>query len=123
MATREQHLGQARHNERFLTTFDLSVSPYLDWAVTVIFYAALHYLRALAARYGFISISSYVDEDRTFARLSVLRRNAGIYADYRQLKDDSRAARYEMRRLTPQEVSELRDEELYRIREVVLANL
>ncbi len=123
MATGEQYLDQARHNERFLTTFDLSVSPYLDWAVTVIFYAALHYLRALAAIYGFTGISSYVDEDRTFARLSVLRRNAGIYADYRQLKDDSRAARYEMKRLTPEAASELRNEELYRIREVVLANL
>ena len=123
MGTQEQHLGQARHNEGFLGTFDIDSTPYLDWAVTAIFYAALHYIRALGARSLFTNISSYADMDRVFSWLEVFRRNSGIYGDYRQLKDDSRAARYDMVCLSPPDVRELRDEELRRIREFVLANL
>jgi hypothetical protein len=95
----------------------------LDWAVTVIFYAALHYIRALAARHHFTNISSYGDIDRLFERLRVFRMNPAIYIDYRQLKDDSRAARYDLRGFVPDEVEDLRVEELRRIREFVLGSL
>lgn len=123
MATEQEHLRQAEHNEQFLTTFDLPITPYLDWAATVIFYAALHYIRALAARHHFRSISTYGEMDKLFDRLALFRRNAWVYEDYRQLKDDSRAARYDMRMFSPQEVVELRDEELHRIREFVRGQL
>lgn len=123
MATKEAHLQQAEHNERFLGTFDISISPHLDWAITVIFYAALHYIRALAAKHLFTNISRYGDLDRVFDRVSIFKRNGWIYADYRQLKDDSRAARYDMVKFSPREVEEFRDEELRRIREFVRANL
>lgn len=123
MATERAHLGQGAHNDQFLTTFDLATTPYLDWAVTVIFYAALHYIRALAARYLFANISTYGELDRIFERLDVFRRYPDIYGDYRQLKDDSRAARYDMRKFSSPEVGGLRDEELRRIREFVLARL
>jgi hypothetical protein len=102
MPSTEQHLAKARHNEAFLGTFDLANPRYLDWAVTAIFYAAL---------------------DRAFERLQILKRNARIYGAYRQLKDDSRAARYDMWEPRPPEVVDLRDEELKTIREFVLANL
>ena len=55
--------------------------------------------------------------------LAVLRGNPGIYIDYRQLKDDSRAARYNMWRPPYGEVVDFRDGELRRIREFVLAHL
>lgn len=123
MATEPEHLQQAQHNEQFLTTFELATTPYLDWAVSVIFYAALHYIRALAARHHLTNISTYGDMDQAFARLTVFRKNPAIYPDYRQLKDDSRAARYDMARFTPREVVDLRDQELHRIRGFVLTNL
>ena len=123
MATEQAHLRQAQHNEQFLTTLDPAVTPYLDWAVTVIFYAALHYIRALAARHQFMNISRYGELDRVFERLPVFRHNRAVYADYRQLKDDSRAARYDMGVFSSEDVAGLRDEELYRIRQFVLANL
>lgn len=123
MATELAHLRQAQHNEQFLATFDLAITPYLDWAVTVIFYAALHYIRALAAKHQFMNISRYGDLDRVFERVPVFRRNPELYVDYRQLKDDSRATRYDMRAFSFEEVGDLRDEELYRIRQFVLAQL
>jgi hypothetical protein len=123
MPTRDQHLRKAQHNERFFTSFDINLTPYLDWVITGIFYAALHYIRALAAKYRFTNISSYGDMDRLFNRLSVFRNNATIYSDYRQLKDDSRVARYEMDQLSPSDVVELRDVEFDRIKSFVLSNL
>lgn len=123
MATEQSHLRQARHNEEFLATFNLGATPYLDWAVTAIFYAALHYIRALAARHLFTNIARYGELERVFARLQIFRPYPGVYADYRQLKDDSRAARYDMRIFLPQEVEALRDEELNRIRQFVLGHL
>jgi hypothetical protein len=123
VATVREHIAQARHNEAFLGTLDLRSSPYLDWAITVIFYAALHYLRAIFARNLITNIARYGDMDKAFERLAVMKRNPGIYDDYRQLKDDSREARYNMWRPGPAEVIEFRDGELSRIREFVLANI
>lgn len=120
MASEQAHLAQARHNEAFLGSFDLATTPYLDWAVTAIFYSALHYIRALAARYRITNISTYGEMDRLFQRVSLFRQHQWVYQDYRQLKDDSRAARYDMRKFTLREAGELRDEELFRIREFVL---
>ncbi len=123
MASVVEHLAQARHNEAFLASLDLPTTPYLDWAVTAIFYAALHYLRGLLARHHVTNISRYGEMDTAFDRLAVLRGNPGIYIDYRQLKDDSRAARYNMWRPPYGEVVDFRDGELRRIRDFVLARL
>ena len=121
MASATAHLQQAEHDEAFLSTLDLSTPVYLDWAVTVIFYAALHYIRAVAARHFFTSVSSYGDMDRLFERVAALKAHSALYHDYRQLKDDSRAARYDMRRFSADEVTDLRDGELRRIRTVARA--
>lgn len=123
MASENEHLRQAAHNEEFLTAHGLADTPYTDWAVTAIFYAALHYVRALLSRYHYTNISRYGEMDKAFERVDVLRRNDSIYVDYRQLKDDSRAARYDMWKPTGDEVIDLRDGELSRIRSFVLATL
>lgn len=116
LASEAEHIRQAEHNERFLESFDLPTTPFLDWATTAIFYTAVHYVRAVAAHHRVTNISRHGEVDKLFATLPILRQNPGVYDDYRQLKDDSRDARYDMRRLTLREVVELRDEELSRIR-------
>ena len=118
-----QHLEQAQHNERFLATLDPASTPFRDWAVTIIFYAALHYLRALFARYLHANITRYGEMDTAFSRIDVCRRNPRIYDDDRQLKDDSRAARYDMWRPAVADIVDYRDNELRRVREFVQANL
>lgn len=121
MPTKEQHLQQARHNEAFLATFDLATSPYLDWAATAAFYAALHYLRSLMSGYGYRNISGYGDMDKAFERLSILKRNPAVHDSYRQLKDDSRVARYDMWKPSGADIVDLRDEML-KVKTFVLAN-
>lgn len=123
MPSRDNHLAQAKHNEAFLSGFDLGRTIFLDWAVTAIFYSALHYLRALMARHGYTNVSTYGDMDVAFDRLSVLKRRPDINDDWRSLKDDSWAARYNMWKPQGDEVVDLRDGELRRIRDFVVANL
>jgi hypothetical protein len=123
MASQAEHRTQAERNEDFFGTFDISGAKFLDWAVTVLFYSALHYLRSLMSKHGYLNVSSYGDMDRAFERLAVLKRNPDIYVDYRGLKDDSWAARYNMWRPAPSEVVELRDNEFQRVRHFVIANL
>jgi hypothetical protein len=123
MASVAQHLAQAGHNEAFLESLDLRTTPYLDWAMTIIFYAALHYIRGLLARYQVTNISSYGEMDKAFNRLILLRQNPGIHTDYRQLKDDSRAARYNMWSPAYGDIVDFRAGELRRIREFVLAHV
>ena len=123
MPSRDQHLEQARHNEQFLDSFDLGRTPFLGWVVTATFYTALHYLRALMSRHGYTNVSNYGDMDVAFARLSILKRRPDINDDYRSLKDDSWSARYNMWRPQADEVVGMRDGELRRIRDFVLANI
>jgi len=52
MPTQQQHLVQAKHNEDFVNSFDLQTTPYLDWVVTGIYYAALHYVESYLALQG-----------------------------------------------------------------------
>jgi hypothetical protein len=122
MPTKDEHLRQARHNEAFLGTFDLAQSVYLDWAATAAFYSALHYLRALMSRLNYTNISGYGDMDRAFERLAILKRNPGIHDSYRQLKDDSRSARYNMWTPSGGDIVDLRDE-MAKIRDFVVANV
>ncbi len=123
MATKKEHIRKAEHNERFIDLFDIDTTPFLDWVITGIFYSAIHYIRALAAKYDLINISSYGDMDNLFNRISVFKNNRTAYMDYRQLKDDSRSARYEMVKFSTREVRSLKNGEFQRIKSFVLANI
>ena|SRR6266850_1482943 len=120
MGTVNQHKAKAEHNEAFVSTFDLSTTPFLDWAVTGIFYAALHYVRAFAASKRITNISSYGEMDKLFDRIAGLKQ---LYRHYRFLKDESRAARYEVRAFTRPEVEEMQRLDLAAIKHYVATNL
>ena len=122
MPSQAQHLKQAQHNEAYLASFDLAKSPYLDWAVTAAFYSALHYLRALMAKYGYTNVSSYGDMDKAFDRLAVLKQNPAVHDSYRQLKDDSRDARYNMWKPGGGDVTDARDE-MFKVRDFIVPKL
>src|SRR5208337_3068619 len=47
MASQEEHIKQAQHNESF--SLSIKETPYLDWVVTGIFYSALHYIEGYLA--------------------------------------------------------------------------
>ena len=62
MPSRLTHRQQAQHNEEFIASFDLDATPYLDWVVTAIFYAALHFVDSYLATKD-IHLSSHRGRD------------------------------------------------------------
>jgi hypothetical protein len=113
MATSPEHKAKALHNERFLEVPDLTGDEFADWAVTVLFYSALHWMRALAAQEGY-QIRSYKrykehpGEDEVFQGTGVFTLQAFDW--YRHLRDDSRNARYEMQGFSASEFRSLQQE-------------
>ena len=90
MPSTDEHLRQAKQNEGFVDSFDLKSSPYLDWALTGIFYSAVHYIEAVLAINGKHPI---VHSQRN-TWICMYINNSDIYDAHRDLKDDSRDARY-----------------------------
>ena len=92
MPARDEHLSQARSNE-FVALFLLQ-HQYPDWAVTVFFYAALHYVESVLAESNLHSENHPV-RDSSIARSVKLR---AIYGEYRYLKTLSTDARYRVKK-------------------------
>lgn len=83
------HILQARHNEEFYQATDKTA--YSDWAMTAVYYAALHYVDALLARAGMIDPGGHDVRDQEVRARAELRPIARLYF---RLKSRSRNARY-----------------------------
>jgi hypothetical protein len=115
MPTEGNHRAQAQDNEAFADFLLAHNEPrYLGWAVTSIFYAAVHYGRAfLRARSG-PAITSHPGFETHFLRFS---RDPSLYSLYRRLKDESERARYDCATYSSSEVDELKQKYLIPFRE------
>jgi uncharacterized protein (UPF0332 family) len=88
LPTKGQHLAKAEHNQKLADT--LVKGSYPDWAVTIYFYSALHYVHAVLAVYG-----QHPESHEATAPL--VRRNPvlkKVWAEYRSLQTAARNARY-----------------------------
>lgn len=83
------HILQVQHNETFYHATDKSV--YSDWAMTAVYYAALHYVDAFLAQVGIIDPGGHDVRDQEVHRRAELR---PIVSSYFRLKSRSRSARY-----------------------------
>lgn len=116
MPEQDSHLRQAQHNESFVASFDLDSTLYLDWAVTGIFYAALHYIEAFLAIQN-IHSPAHVSRDSIFQKEHVLK---PAYNQYRILKTRSESARYDLQQFSSAEVRELISGELQAVKSHIL---
>jgi hypothetical protein len=91
MPSESVHRRQAEHNKQFLDWLDLDVTEYLDWAVTVIFYTALHFVEWLLATKNLHS-DFHANRHQVMGRVSELKR---IWPDYQELEFQSRRSRYD----------------------------
>ena len=103
MPSQREHAFQALHNREFLATFDLDNSPFLDWAVTVIFYTAVHLVEHFLAHQG-QDLLSHQTRERFISQSADLK---PIWSVYRELKYQSGRARYLVARFQPDEVKKL----------------
>lgn len=105
MPKKDEHVNWAIHDRDFWTSIDLDNNPYTDWAVTGMFYEAVHWVEA------FLATKPYHSGDhkkRERAMLSLYPSDlAAITADFKDLKKDSETARYECYRHTAKEARQL----------------
>jgi hypothetical protein len=116
----EQHLAQARHNEALSIRCQ---ERYPDWAITAMFYAALHLLEAhFAGTAGPGAPSHYVNHDER--RVAVRTRvSSDAYRRYRFLEDSSRTARYLCPAYTAGDAQVARSSQYEPLREALLRTI
>jgi hypothetical protein len=88
-----EHLARSRQNLRFAESFDLETTEYLDWVVTVYFYAAMHLVDAI------LYFRDHFDPPYHEIRRDCVRTKSYLRAinhQYKELKDRSEDARYRL---------------------------
>jgi hypothetical protein len=105
MATVQEHRLKAVRNRDFLDSHKLSEGEFVDWGVTVLFYCALHWVRALLAQERY-QVKNCRDEEDAITGTRVFTLQALEW--YRHLKDSSRQARYETKEFSPSAYRDLR---------------
>lgn len=115
MPNSTDHTLQAKHNEEFYQVIDKNV--YSDWAMTVLFYAALHYIDAFLGQVS-IHPGGHDTRDHEVSSRKELR---PIYGQYRHLKNRSRNARYYCNTtFTPKELQQCYGGDLAAISKTIL---
>ncbi len=95
----QEFLDQASHNWNFHEAIcDQYPTSFYDWKITLLFYTAIHYLKALAAQKGIhigdthLEIDQSVNPDRPHTKMPISR---NAWREYKSLYNYSRSARYE----------------------------
>ena len=91
MPQKDEHINWATHNRCFWTSIDLDNTPFIDWAVTGIFYESVHWVEALLATKNHHS-STHTERKTNIVSYELELRP--IWEDYIQLERDSRNARH-----------------------------
>ncbi len=90
------HITKAERNENFYKNSSLASSKFNDWAATVLFYAAMHYVDAVLAQDStlppyFRNPESHPQRAKAIARCS---KTVGIHIRYKTLMERGWEARY-----------------------------
>jgi uncharacterized protein (UPF0332 family) len=87
--TKDEHVKKAERNEAFAEHLAKN-SKYTDWAVTILFYAAVHYVDAVLA----VSQIHPEDHKERKAAIAVNDTLKCVYREYRKLETLSWNSRY-----------------------------
>ena len=106
MPTLQQHVTQARRNEELSRSIE---SSHPDWAVTTLFYAALHYVKAFSHVHPPMRSAgaATISHDAVISALG--QQAPRIHRQYRRLFDGSLDARYQCQVFSQREVDAFRD--------------
>jgi hypothetical protein len=100
LPSKEAHLKQADDNEKLATT--LSKTTFTDWAVTVYFYAAVHYVEAMSA-VQHVHSDDHADRNQ---HVNAQLKTDQVRDKYHALRVFSRQTRYDGHKPTPSELSD-----------------
>lgn len=101
MPKKDEHIDWAIHDRDFWTSIDLDNSPYIDWALTGMFYESLHWVEAFLASKNCHSGKHSERSQNMRPELKLMQ------TDYDTLKQDSETARYDCYKHTAEEARQL----------------
>lgn len=119
MSTAAKHVAAGRRNESLVPTLVGAVPPAFDWAVTVVYYAAVHYGRAFLAANGGKATTSHRMFDSQFIGAGGDQKQ---YNNYRTLKDTSESSRYDCVEFDRHDVDKMINDHMVPFRDYCLAN-
>ena len=102
MPSREEHLAQAARNEALAQ--QLVAMGEAGWAITGLFYAALHLIQAYLVQVG----PAPVNHQKRAVSIAATVELARVVDPYRLLKALSENARYDCRAFSPEQFEEVR---------------
>lgn len=118
MKNRDEHLQQARSNERHAENLLQNArAEDLTWAVTVLFYAAAHYGRAFLIERGTSTITTHGGFATHFGRKWITAPD--IFPLYQELQDRSEAGRYDCVVYSQAEVLDLKNDYFVPFRDAI----
>lgn len=91
MASSIDHYTQAQGNEGFYETLGEDSSTTPEWAMTALFYAAVHYVQAACLHLGV----NPIPKDHQSRKAAVRTQFKSVAGDFETLYHESRKARYE----------------------------
>ena len=100
-----EYIQQAVQNTELATHLRQDKTQYLDWAATCLFYAAVHYVNAYLVKAGRTIPRRHKTQGSLMGRSNIVQSDPAlkkIYLAYRHLDDESRDARYELMKPTPE---------------------
>lgn len=105
MPSEQGHKAKARNNVDFVNTFQLENTPFRDWAIVGMFYAAIHLVEGYLAQHD-IHPEDHRVRQGCVSRMGDLR---PVWDDYRALQDKAWPARYRWVRFSISEAETLKD--------------
>ena len=101
MASKDEHLAQAAHNKR--VAGNLAAAGDFDWAVTALFYSALHLIQAHLVEIG-VDVRGHARRERFMQQISELEPAVDAFMSLRVLSEN---ARYDCRSFTKPEFDDV----------------
>ncbi len=97
------YLEQAEHNAEFAQYIRDKRSACMDWSATCLFYSAVHYVNAYLKKSGTPIPRRHRGDSGGPGRTNIVQSDpqlSAIYPEYRHLDDESRDARYELKKIS-----------------------
>ena len=123
--TPADYVQQAAHNAALAGYLRANKIEYLDWAATCLFYAAVHYVNAYLIKFNIVIPRRHRGSEpkNKPGRLNIVQQDSTlktIYSNYRHLDDESRDARYELKKPSSDDYDKFLVGQLQKIKDYIV---
>ena len=124
--TISEYIEQAEHNAEFAQYIRDKQSKCLDWSATCLFYAAVHFVNAYLRKFEIPIPRRHRGDNGGLGRTNIVQSEpqlSVIYPEYRHLDDESRDARYELKKISARDYDKFLRPKLDKISNFILPKL